>query len=188
MSPILDDECEVSFLQALSAACPCKVEEADRRRIEREGLCVLAMAKKNYSRIEKQWIASMEKHKKEELLELAKKAEISEEKVQEYQQQQKILHFLKGMQHELKTIASHNKHLKEELFSERRRIRKFIEDPTTITKEDWLSIKKVKKRIRALREDPTISFGEEASPEAIEKHLSRAKYFRFNVKKGWIPL
>ena len=150
------------------------------------------MSKTNYSKVEEELCKSLDFQRKQKLLEKAQSeqdkknlAEAEKKMPPKERYKSKALGIIKKDLSSLTRKAKHK--MFEKLGIDKEVIRKYIENPSELSPQDWQKIKDIQKQIAAYKEelnDSDDEFNKELINDQRNRHINR----RHNIKNGWLPL
>jgi len=150
------------------------------------------MVKTNYSKVEEILNKALKEEYKKELLDQAqiendkkKQSEIEKSLPPKDRYKSRALNLIKKDISSLSRKAKHK--MFEKLGIDKELIRKYIENPSDLSPQDWQEIKNIQKQIAAYKEeigDSDDEFNQELIGDGRKKNINK----RHNIRDGWLPL
>jgi len=143
------------------------------------------MPKTNFTKVEAQLDEGLKRLAIEHLLEIASKAVFSGEKMPNLELRKA---FVQTLDLDYKKLVKKDPFFASQAGYKRGDFKKFIQDPNTLTPEEWKLLKAVRSRIEAFKKElqkklPQVSDEQLVAAER-KKHINK----RFNINEKWLPL
>ena len=158
------------------------------------------MAKTNYTNMEKNLEDNLVKLQKEKLLDMADKAQDPTKKPKDKKKKEdkeepkaktKKADIKKRLIHSLKRDIQRLKKKDESFFEKmgfsQEEVSKLIENPSSLSPEEWEKIKNIKEKLDELKKELLGSFEKDYNEELVDKERKDHVNKRHNVKKNWLP-
>lgn len=150
------------------------------------------MAKTNYTKVEEALTEGLRKLTISQLIEMADAASKSKtdtapvETPARLDAIQKAL--VSALKRDLERLHKQDTNVYEKIGVKKKEIKKFIDNPNTLTPEEWESIKQIKDKIDIYKKELTSSLPKVSDDQIVEgervKHINK----RFNINEKWLPL
>lgn len=146
------------------------------------------MAKTNYTKVEEALAEGMLKIEKGKLLNEADAAKGKKPVETKSAIDPILLRRLTKIDQELKLLQKNGSNPYTELKIDQEEIKKFLNDPASLTEQDWEKVKELKGKIADYKATLEDKESTNSDDDLIENQRKDQKTKRFNINKKWIPL
>lgn len=149
------------------------------------------MAQTDYEKVEKRLSAGLLKIMISQLLELAdertasqsKKKITSEEAFAAARQR-----LLTALQADMKRLEKRDSATLEKLGISKAEIKKYVDDPNSLTPEDWKKLKSIKSTLDNYKKEMLAPLEKNMNEKIVKTERVKQKNARHNTRDGWLPL
>jgi len=88
----------------------------------------------------------------------------------------------------LRDLSKRDKSILENLGVNKKQFKKYIDDPSALTPEDWEQISNIRKKLGGYRKEIQEKFKQITDDDIIKSERKKHINKRFNVNEKWLPL
>ncbi len=138
------------------------------------------MARANFSKVEDSLKQGLEEFGIEKLL------EVTDKESDRIEQERRSGQLAILIQYELKSLYRHGFNLYTLLHIDKKELKKFINNPSLMTKDDKEKLIDIKKKIDVFREEKKDEL--RSDEDVVTEERYRHKHKKINVRENWLPL